>query len=101
MSAEARWGMVPPPMVEPLEEHWKHFDDSVNALSFGFVATAILISMFLLLAIFEKFRRQRPADESSAQNPVDLEGQMGFGRKLENPSPKVHSNSLPFAFIYF
>ncbi|CAN6458385.1 unnamed protein product [Victoria cruziana] len=35
------------------EAPWKNFGSSLNALSFGFVATAILISMFLIMAIFE------------------------------------------------
>lgn len=75
------------------QQHWTNnnnnsFDSSVNAVSFGFVATAILISMFLLMAIFERFlapssqalfpnrRRSRRAVES----PM---------RKLSHPSPKV------------
>ncbi|XP_061349544.1 uncharacterized protein LOC133294808 [Gastrolobium bilobum] len=90
MGAEAT-----PPTVAPLnsqrQEHWKHFDDSVNSVYFGLVATAILISMFLLLAIFEKFLRQRSA-ESSARTSMDLEQQMDFGGKLENPKPKMTIN---------
>ncbi|KAI4296182.1 hypothetical protein L6164_036161 [Bauhinia variegata] len=35
------------------EAPWKSFGTSMNAISFGFVATAILISMFLIMAIFE------------------------------------------------
>lgn len=80
------------PMVAPFNAerpvYWKHFDDSVNAISFGFVATAILISMFLLLAIFERFLRQR-SSEASVATPIDLEHQMDFGGKLENLSPKM------------
>ncbi|RDX90181.1 hypothetical protein CR513_27982, partial [Mucuna pruriens] len=76
------------PTVAPLNTHWKHFDDSVNAVSFGFVATAILISMFLLLAIFERFLRQR-SSEATVATPIDLEHQMHFGGKFENLSPKM------------
>ncbi|WRX16236.1 hypothetical protein QQP08_008723 [Theobroma cacao] len=51
MGAQDYWDTVPP-TVAPLnlerEEHWRRFDNSVNAVSFGFVATAILISMFLM-----------------------------------------------------
>ncbi|KAJ3670252.1 hypothetical protein LUZ60_010576 [Juncus effusus] len=36
---------------------------TVNAVSFGFVATAILISMFLFMAIFEHFLRPRGEEE--------------------------------------
>ena len=86
------------------EEYWRHVDDSVNAVSFGFVATAILISMFLLMAIFEKFLRSR-SSSSSASNSHDHpnnmnstarldinEQQMVYGHgKLDYPSPKVSS----------
>lgn len=38
----------------------------MNAISFGFVATAILISMFLIMAIFEHlFRPTSPLSSSS------------------------------------
>lgn len=45
-----------PPIGAPLNvqrdhQHWSNFDSSVNAVSFGFVATAILISVFLVMAI--------------------------------------------------
>ncbi|KAL1828306.1 hypothetical protein DCAR_0207509 [Daucus carota subsp. sativus] len=55
---------------------WRNFGTSMNAISFGFVATAILISMFLIMAIFEHLFRpnasftsledgvNRPATES-------------------------------------
>ncbi|KAL5147918.1 hypothetical protein HKD37_06G017495 [Glycine soja] len=83
------------PMVAPFgsntqrPDHWKHFDDSVNAVSFGFVATAILISMFLLLAIFERFLRQRSSEANNVATPMDLEHQMHLGGKLENLSSKM------------
>nr|GMC83838.1 uncharacterized protein LOC109158674 [Ipomoea batatas] len=52
----------PPPTGSPMygaakDDHWTHFDNSVNAVSFGFVATAILVSMFLVMAIFERLLR--------------------------------------------
>lgn len=69
-----RWGRGPATAAPPVvsvegegrgivgvagEERWRHFDSSVNAVSFGFVATAILIAMFLVMAIFERFLRPR------------------------------------------
>ncbi|GMN57156.1 hypothetical protein TIFTF001_026273 [Ficus carica] len=108
-----RWGSIAP--VEPgmaalessnnnaeREEYWRHVDSSVNAVSFGFVATAILISMFLLMAIFEKFLRSRSSSSSlsttQASSPtttrLDLERQQmayAHGSKLDFPSPKVSS----------
>ncbi|CAN1844257.1 hypothetical protein LINPERHAP1_LOCUS37371 [Linum perenne] len=55
------------------EDHWRHFDNSVDAVSFGFVATAILISMFLVMAIFERFLRPR-----SSLNPSPLNEMMSI-----------------------
>ncbi|EEF40899.1 uncharacterized protein At5g65660 [Ricinus communis] len=87
-----------PPIGSPLlnlqrDENWKqeHFDNSVNAVSFGFVATAILISMFLVMAIFERFLR--PA---SGRSHGDIESQMGLNPKLGHPSPKmtVYANGV-------
>ena len=92
---EDRWEVVPP-VVAPLNgerEEWRHFYNSVNAVSFGLVATAILISMFLVMAIFERF--QRTTSAPSGERPrSDLEAHMGFNGKLDYPSPKVCSLSL-------
>ncbi|XWS39494.1 hypothetical protein CRYUN_Cryun18bG0059400 [Craigia yunnanensis] len=81
-----------PPTVAPLnlerEEHWRRFDNSVNAVSFGFVATAIFISMFLVMAIFERFLRPRSLS-SNTRTRTDLESQTTFNGKLDYPSPKM------------
>lgn len=42
------------------EGPWKSFGTSMSAISFGFVATAILISMFLIMAIFEHLFKPTP-----------------------------------------
>ncbi|KAG8099651.1 hypothetical protein GUJ93_ZPchr0013g34028 [Zizania palustris] len=39
------------------EMRWRQLDSGVSAVSFGFVATAILVSMFLAMAILEHFLR--------------------------------------------
>lgn len=92
-----------PPIGAPLnnvqrEDNWKHFDNSVNAVSFGFVATAILISMFLVMAIFERFLR--PTSPSGSPTRGDLESQLSFNPKLGYPSPRVSHSSLRLRFIY-
>ncbi|KAJ0080979.1 hypothetical protein Patl1_10837 [Pistacia atlantica] len=76
------------------EDHWRHFDNSVNAVSFGFVATAILISMFLVMAIFERFLR--PTSPAGNHTHGDLESQLPFNPKLGYPSPKmtVYANGV-------
>ncbi|PIN01099.1 hypothetical protein CDL12_26396 [Handroanthus impetiginosus] len=70
------------------EDHWRSFDNSVNAVSFGFVATAILISMFLIMAIFERFLRPRSTDaaDGGSGNPDGGEADL---EKIDYPSPKV------------
>uniref|UniRef100_A0A5B7B1E2 Uncharacterized protein n=1 Tax=Davidia involucrata TaxID=16924 RepID=A0A5B7B1E2_DAVIN len=92
MGGGSNWGIVPPSeapvSIVGKEEHWKQFDNSVNAVSFGFVATAILICMFLVMAIFERFLRPRSTTAGS-QNHGDLEVQMTFNGKLDYPSPKM------------
>ncbi|CAN1163180.1 hypothetical protein LINPERPRIM_LOCUS32525 [Linum perenne] len=40
-------------MSSEREDHWKYFYNSVDTVSFGIVATAILISMLLGMAMFE------------------------------------------------
>ncbi|XP_047980168.1 uncharacterized protein LOC125221893 [Salvia hispanica] len=49
------------------EGPWKSLGSSMNAISFGFVATAILISMFLIMAIFEHLFRPSSHHDSSTQ----------------------------------
>ncbi|KAM3362399.1 putative protein isoform X1 [Capsicum galapagoense] len=95
MAEEEGWGWAPSPTGSPMyltkDDHWTHFDNSVNAVSFGFVATAILISMFLIMAIFEKFLRP-PSPEltpSGHRRHGDVESQLGFNPKLGYPTPKV------------
>ncbi|CAK9136642.1 unnamed protein product [Ilex paraguariensis] len=93
MGDKGGWSVLPPteaPLYIPTEDHWRHFDNSGNAVSFGFVATAILIFMFLVMAIFERFLRPT----SPALTPAggrrfgDIESQMGFNAKFGLPSPK-------------
>lgn len=81
------WPPVGTPMSVQREDHWRRYDNSVNAVSFGFVATAILISMFLVMAIFERFLK--PNSSPGAGNHGDLESQLGLNGKLSHPSPKM------------
>jgi hypothetical protein len=87
-----------PPTGSPLDlhrdEHWTNFDSSVNAVSFGFVATAILISMFLVMAIFERFLRpiSPPISPSGRRSHRDVESHIGSNGKLSHPSPKVSNH---------
>ncbi|KAG5625702.1 hypothetical protein H5410_010920 [Solanum commersonii] len=46
------------------EGQWKNFGTSMDAIAFGFVATAILISMFLIMAIFEHLFKPSPSFSS-------------------------------------
>ncbi|KAH6795429.1 hypothetical protein C2S51_036415 [Perilla frutescens var. frutescens] len=104
------WGGWPPapggaPLYLPKDDHWTHFDNSVNAVSFGFVATAILISMFLVMAIFEKFLRTTSPELSPAaprRRRSDIEAQNrvgGFSSKLGYPSPKAPVNASEVSVV--
>ncbi|KAL5789470.1 hypothetical protein ACOSQ2_004358 [Xanthoceras sorbifolium] len=65
------------------EAPWKNFGTSMNAISFGFVATAILISMFLIMAIFEHLFRPGPSF-SSPETMASGSSESGPKKKLGN-----------------
>ncbi|CAL9753020.1 unnamed protein product [Musa acuminata subsp. burmannicoides] len=76
---------------------WKDFGSSMSALSFGFLATAILVSMFLIMAIFEHLLRSRassPPPQSNAHGELD---QM-HSEKIKK-SQNVSSPCLTFFFL--
>lgn len=55
----------------PKTSDGKFDDTAANAVSFGFIATSILISLFLLIGIFERLLRPRvplPPDDDDATN---------------------------------
>ena len=55
-----QWPPVEAPTNLQREEPGRtKLDDSINAVSFGFVATAVLISLFLIMAIFERLIRTK------------------------------------------
>ncbi|KAF8007940.1 hypothetical protein BT93_K1817 [Corymbia citriodora subsp. variegata] len=109
MSAAAA-GVAPETTYAEREEQWTDFDDSVNAVSFGFVATAILISMFLLMAIFERFLRSRtgsspspspslPSGSSPGRSTTrsDVESQVELPQKphyASSPKMSVYANGV-------
>jgi len=66
------------------EAPWKSFGTSMNAISFGFVATAILVSMFLIMAIFEHLFRPTPPF-SSPQEVTNGSAESRPLHKLRNP----------------
>ncbi|XP_038906348.1 uncharacterized protein LOC120092185 isoform X2 [Benincasa hispida] len=67
------------------EAPWKNFGSSMNAISFGFVATAILISMFLVMAIFEHlFRPTSPF--SSSDEVTNNSSESGLAEKFSSPN---------------
>ncbi|KAL0398614.1 UNVERIFIED_CONTAM: hypothetical protein Sradi_2204700 [Sesamum radiatum] len=103
-------GWPPAPSGSPLyiqkDDHWTHFDNSVNAVSFGFVATAILISMFLVMAIFEKFLRTTspalsPANGRRRHSDIEAQNHVGglINTKLGYPSPKISANAREVSVV--
>ncbi|KAG5391827.1 hypothetical protein IGI04_021790 [Brassica rapa subsp. trilocularis] len=106
-----QWPPIGAPMNLRREEPWKsRFDDSVNAVSFGFVATAILISMFLVMAIFERLIRTTTTttttttnqDSSSGRVLSGMDSRVGFNgaaSKLGYQSPKARTQMTPQTFL--
>ncbi|KAI3697972.1 hypothetical protein L6452_31079 [Arctium lappa] len=99
------WNLLPPSEAPSFQDDhdWRHFDKSVNAISFGFVATAILISMFLVMAIFERFLMTSPPlpPSSGARSSAgDVESQMGaFNSKHPHSSPKGSGNATEVSVL--
>ncbi|KAF7842788.1 multidrug resistance protein [Senna tora] len=80
----------PPQAGIDKEAPWKSFGTSMNAISFGFVATAILISMFLIMAIFEHLFK--PSSQfSSSEHLLD---------SLESGTTGKHGNRQTFMICY-
>ncbi|KAL8188712.1 hypothetical protein R6Q57_029732 [Mikania cordata] len=69
------------------DEHWRRLDNSVSAMSFGLVATAILISMFLVMALFERLLRSPTT--AAAGNHGDLHTQ--YLAKLQYSSTQINN----------
>uniref|UniRef100_A0A3Q7F4Q5 Uncharacterized protein n=1 Tax=Solanum lycopersicum TaxID=4081 RepID=A0A3Q7F4Q5_SOLLC len=105
MAEEEGWGWPPSPTGSPMyltkDDHWTHFDNSVNAVSFGFVATAILISMFLIMAIFERFLRPPSPPELNPsgghRRHADIESQLGIyvSTNAKEVSVLMPGNDIP------
>lgn len=77
---------------------WKNFGTSMDAISFGFVATAILISMFLIMAIFEHLFKPSPPF-SSAQDSRNSSLELGSIQK--RASSQTVSSSTGLKQLYF
>ncbi|KAK7302729.1 hypothetical protein RJT34_13625 [Clitoria ternatea] len=98
-----------PPIGAPLnvprdyqQQHWTSFDTSVNAVSFGFVATAILISMFLLMAIFERFLRPTSPPSSSTQrthSPTAKQCKHSLFTPVPSQCQKLLTFFIPFPLL--
>lgn len=72
---------------------------TMNAISFGFVATAILISMFLIMAIFEYLLRPKPSNtdqEMQQQTTAQLRspGKLSNLKDVSNSSISVNLVNL-------
>nr|KJB16203.1 hypothetical protein B456_002G217300 [Gossypium raimondii]KJB16204.1 hypothetical protein B456_002G217300 [Gossypium raimondii] len=86
------WNIYPssdPTPSQPVldkETPLKNLGTSMNAISFGFVATAILISMFVIMAIFEHLFQPNPAFSSPSQD-----GAVGSGAAEKLGNPQSHS----------
>ncbi|KAG4379525.1 hypothetical protein AAZX31_16G002500 [Glycine max] len=65
------------------EAPWKSLGTSMSAISFGFVATAILISMFLIMAIFEHLFKPTPPESMLRRYQIqDQPGKQGNAQSV-------------------
>ncbi|CAL9120271.1 unnamed protein product [Musa acuminata var. zebrina] len=71
------------------EAAFKDLSSSMNALSFGFIATAILVSMFLVMAIFEHLLRSRASHPPSQTN---AHGHLEMRQEQDQMPPKMIKN---------
>lgn len=88
----------PSQTVVDKETPWKNFGTSMNAISFGFVATAVLISMFLIMAIFEHLFRPNPPFSSPDQVTDSALGSEAV-EKLGNPQRVSTSYASDFSVV--
>ncbi|EPS57639.1 hypothetical protein M569_17178, partial [Genlisea aurea] len=72
------------------------FGSSMNAISFGFVATAILISMFLIMAVFERL-----LGSSSSSSDPPPSGQTESLNKQQQHTVCMHSSILSLPSSYY
>ncbi|WOL12696.1 hypothetical protein Cni_G21463 [Canna indica] len=82
----------------------KDFGSSMNALSFGFLATAILVSMFLIMAIFEHLLRSRASPTSSQSHAqgfmgVPQESHHMHSKKVKNSQNEATSNMVDLSVL--
>ncbi|CAM6122749.1 unnamed protein product [Calypogeia fissa] len=64
-----------------------HHNQTLNAVSFGFIATAVLFAMFLIMAIFERVLRPQRTFQSR-NNGIDEE-------RAEMPTPGPSDSQKP------
>ncbi|PWZ29036.1 Polyamine oxidase 3 [Zea mays] len=77
------------------ETRWWQLDNSVSAVSFGFMATAILVSMFLAMAILEHFLRP-PAHMLGHALPRGIRRRLRFflgrgGERVDAPGSNLEA----------
>ncbi|KAL8107916.1 uncharacterized protein LOC141675285 [Apium graveolens] len=95
------WSPTGAPLSLQRDDHWRHFGNTVNAVSCGFVATAILILMFLVMAIFERFLRPTSPEMSPSgdRSHLDMVSQIGVHGKLTHNSPKIPTRATEVSVL--
>ena len=80
------------------EAPWKSLGTSMSAISFGFVATAILISMFLIMAIFEHLFKPTPPE--SMLRRYQIQDQPGKQGNAQSVSLSLHNLLASFYSLF-
>ncbi|KAJ0972848.1 hypothetical protein J5N97_020807 [Dioscorea zingiberensis] len=94
------WNADLSPSETNSRDSWKDLGTTMNAISFGFVATAILISMFLIMAIFEYLLRPRLSHDDQemqqqTQARLRILGKFSTVKDVATPRPSDFSVVMP------
>ncbi|KAL2645010.1 hypothetical protein R1flu_012597 [Riccia fluitans] len=84
------------PPLESMPHDWahlRHANQTLNAVSFGFIATAVLFAMFLVMAIFERILRPHRAARAAAQDEERAESVPESSADSQKPDTNAESYS--------
>ncbi|KAL3698205.1 hypothetical protein R1sor_012281 [Riccia sorocarpa] len=91
--ADMSGGSPPPESLPPNFSHSRHANQTLNAVSFGFIATAVLFAMFLVMAIFERILRPHRAARAATRDEERAESAADSTAESQKPDSNAESYS--------